>query len=291
MELIKLTLPEFRKIAKLVYDKTGIDLPESKLTLLSNRLRKRLRELKLDTYQQYYDLLCHPKQYDEEMPHFLSAVTTNETYFFRNVGLWQFVRETWLPEILERKKNNKCPSIHVWSAASSSGEEAYTAAICLREGIRNFSKWKVSIVASDISQRVLDHAQKGEYNDYAVSRTDKAILKKWFQPRDDLYCLKPEIKDLVKFQFHNLRDPFPRGQFDLIFLRNVLMYFDLEMKKKVLATVRDALTKGGYLVVGDVDPIRNTPGLSEILNFETKGPNLYYKPLVAPKPELASIKD
>lgn len=290
MELIKLTTPEFKKISKLVYEKTGIDLQESKLTLLSNRLRKRLRELKLDTFRQYYELLNDPKQYDEEMPHFLSAVTTNETYFFRNEGLWKFVRETWLPEIIEKKKMSKVPTIRVWSAASSSGEEAYTSAICIREGLRNFSRWKITIIASDISQRVLDRASQGEYNDYSVSRTDKAILKKWFLQRDDLYCLKPEIKELVKFQFHNLRDPFPNGQFDLIFLRNVLMYFDLDMKKKVLATVRNALAKGGYLVVGDVDPIRNTPGLSEVLSLEYQGPNLYYKPLVAPKLEAASVK-
>lgn len=290
MELVKLTLQEFKNIAKLVYDKTGIDLQESKITLLSNRLRKRLRELKLDTYQQYYELLCNPAQYDEEMPHFLSAVTTNETYFFRNEGLWKFVQGKWLTEIIEKKKNNKTPCIRVWSAASSSGEEAYTTSICLREGIVNIAKWQITIVASDISQRVLDRAKAGEYNEYSVSRMDKALLKKWFKHHDDIYCLKPEIKDLVKFQFHNLRDPFSNGQFDLIFLRNVLMYFDLDMKKKVLKTVRDALVKGGYLVVGDVDPIRNTSGLSEVLDLEYKGPNLYYKPVEAGIPATVGAK-
>lgn len=290
MELVKLTLQEFKKIAKLVYDKTGIDLQESKITLLSNRLRKRLRDLKLDTFQQYYELLCNSRKNDEEMPHFLSAVTTNETYFFRNEALWKFVQGKWLPEILEKKKNNKMPSIRVWSAASSSGEEAYTTSICLREGIKNIAKWRITIVASDISQRVLDRAGAGEYNDYSVSRMDKTLLKKWFKHQDDIYYLKKEIKDLVTFKFHNLRDPFPNDQFDLIFLRNVLMYFDLDMKKKVIKTVRDALAKGGYLVVGDVDPIRNTAGLSEVLDLEYKGPNLYYKPVGVGAPTTASVK-
>ena len=178
MELVKLTLEEFKNIAGLVYDKTGIDLQESKITLLSNRLRKRLRELKLDTFQQYYELICNSRKYDEEMPHFLSAVTTNETYFFRNEALWKFVQGKWIPEILEKKKNNKIPSIRVWSTASSSGEEAYTTSICLREGIKNIAKWRIAIVASDISQRVLDRAGAGEYNDYSVSRMDKTLLKK-----------------------------------------------------------------------------------------------------------------
>jgi len=287
VELIKLTADEFKKIAKLVYDKSGIDLPESKLTLLSNRLRKRLRELKLDTFQQYHELLLNPKKYEEEMPHFLSAVTTNETYFFRNENLWKFVRQQWLTELMEEKTNKNVSTIRVWSAASSSGEEAYTTAICLREGIKDLSQWKVSVIASDISQRMLEQARQGVYSDYSVSRMDKGLLKKWFQHKDDKYHLKSEIKNLVNFQFHNLRDPFPNGQFDLIFLRNVLMYFDLDMKKKVLVTVRDALAKGGYLVVGDVDPIRNTAGLSEVLSFDYCGPNLYCKPRVTKKTALA----
>lgn len=290
MELVKLTPQEFKKIAKLVYDQTGIDLQESKITLLSNQLRKRLRELKLNTYAEYYKLLRDPKRYDEEMPYFLSAVTTNETYFFRNEVLWKFVRETWLPEIVKRKKNNKTPSIRVWSAAGSSGEEAYTTAICIREGIMNITQWQITIVASDISQRVLERAQKGEYNDYAVSRMHKNLLKRWFKHQDEVFYLKPEIKELVHFQFHNLRDPFPSGPFDLVFLRNVLMYFDLEMKKRVLTNVCEVLAGGGFLVVGDVDPIRNIPGLGEVINLEYKGPNVYYKPIESTKPETVTVK-
>ncbi len=278
MDLVKLTDTEFRDIAKFVYEHTGIHLPEEKLTLLSNRLRKRLRSLDLPGFRAYYDLLRDAKQFPDELPHFLSAVTTNETYFFRNDTLWKHIREVWLPETLGRKEASKNRSIQIWSAASSSGEESYTAAICLCEHIRDLASWKVRVVASDISQRVLDQAQTGEYNDYAVSHIPKDLLAKYFDGGDGKFILKPNVRKLVTFQFHNLRDRMANGGFDLIFLRNVLMYFDTAMKLRVLAHVIDALAPGGHLVVGDVDPIRNTPELRDAVKLNYCIPNWYQKP-------------
>ena len=276
MELLKLTTAEFNRMAKLIYDRTGIHLPQSKLSLLSNRLRKRLLELQLETFQAYYELLRDETKCAQELPYFLSAVTTNETYFFRNENLWKFFREQWLPELVAHKgSNNK--SIRIWSAASSSGEEAYTAAICVREGLSDFSSWSVKIIGTDISDRVLQIARDGEYNEYAVGKTSKTHLGKWFEQAGDKYVIKPELRKIVSFQFHNLRDPFPNGRFDLVFLRNVLMYFDTEMKLRVLENVTHALTPGGHLIVGDVDPIRNTPQLNEALKLDYCGPNTYRK--------------
>lgn len=278
MEPVKLTPLEFRKIAKVVYEQTGIHLPETKLTLLSNRLRKRVRALKLEDFKAYYNLLKDSKRCAEELPHFLSAVTTNETYFFRNDALWRFFRETWLPEVVARKKQNRSASIRVWSAASSSGEEAFTAAICLREELPNFSRWCVQIIASDISQNVLERARLGRFNDYSIARLPKNLLTKWFDREEDAYVIKRELGKMVSFRFHNLRDPFPSGNFDLVFLRNVLMYFDTAMKVRVLTNVSNALVPGGRLVVGDVDPIRNCPTLSAAMTLEYRGPNVYQKP-------------
>lgn len=278
MELVKLTPEEFKQIAKIIYARTGIHLPDSKLTLLSNRLRRRLRALQLETFGDYYRLLRNERKCQDELPHFLSAVTTNETYFFRNEHLWKYFCEEWIPGIVERKGGSATKSIRIWSAASSSGEEAYTAAMCLREGIPYIDSWRVNVIGSDISQRILDRAKRGEYNDYAVSRTSRERLGMWFDTEDKIYRLKPVIRKMASFQFHNLRDPFPNARFDLIFLRNVLMYFDVTMKKQALRTVFDALVPGGHLVVGDVDPIRNRPELNEVLKLNYLGPNLYQKP-------------
>ena len=280
MELVKLTKLEFSRIARLIYDHTGIHLPDTKLKLLSNRLRPRLKALKLDSFQTYYKLLLNAEKRKDELSHFLSAVTTNETYFFRNNKLWQFFQQTWLPEIVARKKGASRPTIRICSAASSSGEEAYTAAICLREKLPDFSRWRTSIIGYDISDNMLEKARAAEYNDYAVSRMTKTLLNKWFEKDGQVYRLHSDIRKMVTFQFHNLRDPFFGGRFDLIFLRNVLMYFDAPMNLKVINNVSAALSPGGYLFVGDVDPIRNTPELNQAMKLEYREPNLYQKPVL-----------
>lgn len=277
MELIKLTRDEFACLAKLVYDQAGIHLPESKMSLLSNRLRRRLRALGLDSFRAYYEMLRDPAGYDAELPHFLSAVTTNETYFFRNELLWRFFREEWIPQIAERKKGG-AKSIRLWSAASSSGEEAYTAAICLEEALPRAAGWNIQIIGTDISPKVLKQAEAGVYNAYAVARTDKKTVSRWFDQEDDSFVLKQKVRDLVTFRPHNLRDPQRDGKFDFVFLRNVLMYFDLEMKKRVLKHVVDAVLPGGHLVIGDVDPVRSSKELSAMMTMEYEGPNRYYKP-------------
>ncbi len=277
MDPAKLTASEFKQISKLVYDRTGIFLPENKLGMLSNRLRKRLRELKLEGFSDYYKLIKDEKQCEIELPHFLSAVTTNETYFFRNEALWKFIRGTWIPELVERKRDKPAKSIRVWSAASSSGEEAFTTAICLREELKDYSKWKIKIIGSDISQRVLDKASEGLYDEYSVQKTPADSKRKWFKPVEQQYQVKDDIRKMVTFQTHNLRDAFPAGNFDLVFLRNVLMYFDTKMKLKVLDVVTNALTPSGYLVIGDVDPVRSTQELREAIKVTYRCPNIYQK--------------
>ncbi|MGB0714952.1 MAG: CheR family methyltransferase [Phycisphaerae bacterium] len=271
---VKLTEVEFKQMAKLIYDKTGIFLPESKLSLLSNRLRRRLRVLKLESFGDYYKLLCDDTQCKEELPFFLSAVTTNETYFFRNPNLWDYFRNTWIKSVATRK--NK--TIRIWSAASSSGEEAYTCAICLRECLPKASEWKISIVGTDISDNMLTKAREAVYNDYAVSKIEPSSLKRWFRQVDEEYHLRDEVKSMVNFQFHNLRDPMKGPQFDFVFLRNVLMYFDNPMKITVIRNVTNASKPGGIVFVGDVDPIRSTPELRDNVDLEYCGPNLYERP-------------
>lgn len=277
MELVKLTSKEFARIAKTVYDRAGIYLPEEKLSLLSNRLRKRLRALNLQTFKEYETVLADAERGEEELPFFLSAVTTNETYFFRNDKLWQFFT-TDLIRCFVESKQGKARSINIWSAAASSGEEAYTAAIALAEGLPDWRSWRISIVGTDISKRVLDQARNALYDEYAVHKLSKTQLKRWFEKKDEKFQLSDEIRKLVTFQFHNLRDPFPGRRFDLAFLRNVLMYFDTPMKKKVIAAVSGGLAPGGYLIVGDVDPIRTIPELNHSMTCTYQRPGVYRKP-------------
>lgn len=278
MQVLQLTVEEFAAMAKIVYDRTGIHLPEEKRSLLSNRLRKRLRALELDSFDGYRALISDAKRCDEELPHFLSAVTTNETYFFRNEKLWSMFVTDLIPYFNETKKSTAGKSLRIWSAACSTGAEAYTTAIVLREKLPEFSSWNVTVIASDISENVLNSAREALYDQYALSRTDESRIKRWFHREGDKYRLVDEIREMVRFEFRNLRDPYPNARFDLIFLRNVLMYFDTPMKKRVLSVVSDALVPGGRLIVGDVDPIRTVPELNECLPLDYVRPGLYAKP-------------
>ena len=285
MELLTLTRDEFARFAKLVYNRTGISLEDRKLALLSNRLRRRLKALKLESFEAYYKHIASSSSLsDDELPHFLSAVTTNETYFFRNEKLWSSFKSEIIPHFVTNKAD-KDRTIRIWSAASSSGEEAYTAAISLRENLPNFDLWQITIGGTDISKIMLDRAKGAIYNDYAVSRMSKVQVQEWFDPlrggdcsREGKFELKPEVRKMVRFQFHNLRDPFPGGKFDLIFLRNVLMYFDTPMKLRVLKVVMDALMPGGHLIIGDVDPVSSCAELREAMTLEKSRPGIYRKP-------------
>ena len=277
MEIQKLTSQQFKKMAKLVYDRTGIHMPEEKISMLSNRLRRRLKALSLDSFDAYYKFLSSPKGCDEELPNFLSAVTTNETYFFRNEQLWKFVQEDLIKHWVETKTRGT-KSIRIWSSASSSGEEAYTAAIVLRENLRNFDDWCITIVGSDISNKVLDKASAAIYNDYAVAKMSKAQVRRWFTKKGDDFQLVDDVRKMVRFQSHNLRDPFPNGRFDLVFLRNVLMYFDTPMKKTVIENVSNAVAPGGHMIVGDVDPIRTIAELNACMTLDYQRPGVYRKP-------------
>ncbi|MCH7813934.1 MAG: protein-glutamate O-methyltransferase CheR [Planctomycetes bacterium] len=292
MEVLKLTPKEFSRFAKLVYDRTGISLADRKLALLSNRLRRRLKALNLETFDAYYKYVSSPSgMSDDELAHFLSAVTTNETYFFRNEKLWTTFETDLIPYFV-RTKGDKNRTLRIWSAASSSGEEAYTAAIALRENLPGFDRWQITIIGTDISKKMLDKAKQAVYGEYAVSRMDKTRIKTWFDASPGEFRLKPEVRKMVRFQFHNLRESFPNGRFDLVFLRNVLMYFDTPMKLRVLEVVTEALAPGGHLIIGDVDPVSSCDELREALTLEKIRPGTYCKPnarsVELPKKELVT---
>lgn len=275
-EAVELTESQFAAFAKLVDKVAGIHLPAQKRKLLSNRLRRRLRTLQISSFDEYYARFSDKKFIEAEMPEFLTVVTTNETYFLRNPKLWETFIGTVLPDIVEQRSKKGNKTIRLWSAASSSGEEAYTAAILLRENLKDFAQWKVQIVGTDISPKMLNLACEGTYGEYALSKLSKVQRQKWFQPGKDQHRLTDEIRKMVTFHSHNLRDRFSQSDFDLVLLRNVLMYFDTPMKREAITTASAAVRRGGYLYIGDVDPTRTTPELRDSLKLEPLGPGWYH---------------
>jgi chemotaxis protein methyltransferase CheR len=273
---------EFDLFRDFIYKECGISLAETKIALLSNRLRKRIRALNLESYEDYYKVLTGGgKPAEEEMGHFLSAVTTNETYFFRNDNLWKFVEGDLLRYLEETfPPGSGGPSWNFWSAASSSGEEAYTLAIVLREALPSYNPKSLKIIGTDISQRVLGKAKTAQYDDYSVQKIVPEIRKKYFEQKAEngLWEVKPLIRDAVEFRFHNLRDLFLGPKFHVVFLRNVMMYFDLEMKFRVLDRIQEVMHPGGVLIMGDVDPMRQGGGLKDKIHLDYWKPTIYRIP-------------
>ena len=255
----RLTEEEFAKFAKLIYEESGIFLKETKLTLLSNRLRKRLAALKLKEFSDYYDYLqkLAGEEKKKEYEELLDVVSTNETYFFRNERHFEALTDYCLPDLAKIKKDRK---LKIWSAACSTGEEPYTIAICVMEQMKFFHGWDIEIIATDIAPSVLEFAREGYYSGRRIEKVPPELLKKYFTIEDKekgVYKINDELKKMVNFYYLNFfKNTFPKN-IDIIFCRNVIIYFDKETQKKLFEKFYTYLKDDGYLLIGHSENITN----------------------------------
>lgn len=248
----ELTDRDFEKIRRLIYEQCGINLHEGKRELVRARLSKRLREGNFHSFAEYFRYVTTEEGTDE-LINMIDSISTNLTYFFREnnhfhrlaviVGKWAEVK----------------PQIRIWSAGCSTGEEPYSIAISLSETLST-SRTSFSILATDISTRVLKQAVTGIYPEEKVARVPKPILERYFQygtgKAAGYYRVKKEISNHVEFQRFNLMDPFPTTfHFDIIFCRNVMIYFDRETQTELIKKFYHALNDGGYLFVGQSESL------------------------------------
>jgi len=247
------TEEELHLFGELAYSHAGIRIKETKINLVSNRLRRRLKETGHHTFRDYYQFLTgNSPRAKAEFPEFINAITTNETYFFRAPRHWWTLSKMVLPEIEAMKSKQRPKTIDVWCAAASTGEEPYTIAILLRERLTDFKSWTINFWASDINDLVLKRCKEARYNEYALRYVRPEILKRYFRDNGDgSQTLSDEIRRMVRFGRHNLMDPFPKGQVDLLFVRNVLIYFDEESKEVVNRNILNATRPGGYVFYGE----------------------------------------
>ncbi len=247
-----LDLPDdvFRLLRDAIYRRTGIWFADASKYLLQKRLSPRARELNFESLQKYYYFLQYDPRADTEFDEIYDLVTTKETYFFREPAqLAAFVDEI-VPDVLSRKTVRK---IRVWSAGCSTGEEPYSIAMLLQES-RYFDRAGFEIFASDLSQQVLVRARKGQYRETAFRATDPTLRDKYFtREPDGSWRIRDEIRNRVSFGRLNLYDE-PRvallGTVDVIFCRNVIIYFDDSAKRTVINNFYNRLTEGGYLLLG-----------------------------------------
>ncbi len=243
----------FADLRDLIYKLSGIYFTESKKYLLEGRIAKRIAARNMASFEEYLKFIDSP-QGRVEMNDLFEAITINETYFFRAPQQFDAFEQLIVPEILKVKKDLFNPVFRIWSAASSTGEEAYTLAILIKERIQPmFPKVKFQILASDINNAVLDKARSGVFKEYAVRNIPPLYMSKYFKNQGHNYILSDDIKQMVKFMNINLYDANQTRMVtncDVVFCCNVLIYFDIPSKQKVVNNLYNALNKGSYLFIG-----------------------------------------
>lgn len=243
----------YRVFRDIIYQTSGIYYSDSKRYLLQSRILKRVQDLKLNSFSDYLNYIRSPLN-KAELKNLFDAITINETYFFRAEQQYDALEKIVLPEIIKEKGSLNSPTVRIWSAACSTGEEPYTIAMIILERLKPFfPNVQFQILGSDISNNVLEVAQRGVYREYSIRNVPEIYLKKYFTVKDGLYHIKDEVKRFVRFSNINLFDQMQVrmvSKCDIIICANVLIYFDLPAKQKVVSYLYDALNPSGYLFVG-----------------------------------------
>ncbi len=278
-QIIPLPDDVFRLLRDLIHDYCGIYFDDGSKFLLQRRLGRRLEQRQLKDFEGYYHYLRYDRKRDEELAVLVDNLTTNETYFFRESLQLKAFSEELLPELRERLGGRKI--LRIWSAGCSTGEEPYTIAILLLESGDWWRDWEVEILGSDINQRVLHTARKGVYKKNSHRATSPEMVKKYFieEGKGD-YRVVDRVKELVSFSYLNLLDPYKTSlirDIDVIFCRNVIIYFDREAKRTVIDSFYDKLREGGYLLLGHSESLIN---ISNAFVLRTlKNDMVYQKPV------------
>jgi len=270
---------EFRLIRDLIHSHCGIFFDSDAKFLLEKRLARRLDLHQLPGFKEYYHFLKYSRGREQELSDIMDVLTTNETYFFREeFQLNAFVGEI-LPDLKAVKEKRGDRTIRIWSAGCSTGEEPYTIAMLIME-TGAFKDWKVEIVGTDISHRVLQHARKGVYGKSSFRTTSPERVNRFFQQQDGLYRIKDEVRGLVTISHLNLLDEnrmILLGKMDVIFCRNVIIYFDQVAKRMVVESFYRVLREGGYLLLGHAESLLNTTTAFALKHL--KSDMVYQKPV------------
>jgi chemotaxis protein methyltransferase CheR len=276
---IKLSDEEYNEISEFIRNYCGINYDNNSKFILEKRLIPRLEFHHLTTFKEYLLYIKYDSKREEELNTIADILTTNETYFFREDYQLRAFKDEILPELKNRKDKVFKNEIRIWSAGCSTGEEPYTIAmIILESGLLNDTH--IEIFASDISQRVLQVARKGIYSKSSFRATEELYIKKYFEMIDGKYRIKDDVKRLVNFGHLNLIDTQRiklLKPMDVIFCRNVIIYFDLESKKKVIDNFYEAMNDGGYLLLGHAESLMNVSARFQLCHL--KNDLVYQKPI------------
>lgn len=266
--VLKISDTEFEALRRVIYERSGIHFQDSKRYVLESRLSRRVEELELDSFQQYIQFLTMGPYQTEEFQEMFNRITINETSFFRNQPQLDVFEGVVLANLLEARRATK--RLRIWSAACSSGEEPYSLAMMVHRtlGVR-LSDWHVEILGTDISQKVLDLAQEGRYTSFSFRSVPQTVVDRYFKKDGQAFVLDPSIRSMVSFEKLNLKDTLKakrHGTWDVIMCRNVMIYFDDDMKQRCVQMFHDQLADDGTLFIGHSESIRNTGVAFEQIN-------------------------
>ncbi len=268
----QLTEAELKLLQALVYQECGMHFDERRTHFLQDRLQRRLKECQLDSFYSYYRLLIS-QEGKEELARLLENLTINETSFFRNKAQLDLFHKHILEDSLQHKEEHRDHTLRFWSAGCSTGQEPYTIAMLVVDALAYFElrnprthevplprplvppPWRVEILASDISYSALRVGQQGFYSEHQMSSVDYSYRLRYFDKVGERYAIKKSLREMVHFDFHNLKTEFLPQRNDVIFCRNVMMYFDEAEQKRLVEKFWRCLTPGGYLLVGHAESL------------------------------------
>ena len=262
---------DFKEISDLAYKYTGIVLGPHKKDMVYGRLARRLRDVRLDSVSDYLPMIQNERS--EEVSRFINAITTNLTSFFRENHHFEFLGDKVCKELKQTNANSK--RIRVWSAGCSSGEEPYSIAMTIRDHF-DLNGWDCKILATDLDSKVLDKGQQGVYSVERIESVPVESKRKWFmfdRNHPDIVKVKPGLQEIIRFKRLNLLERWPMsGPFDVIFCRNVVIYFNEETQAVLFNKYADMLKDGGYLIIGHSESLNRV-----CTGFKPIGKTIYQK--------------
>lgn len=269
---------EFLLLRDCIYAHCGIYFDQDSKYILEKRLSHRLTDLNISTFYDYYHLLKYSRNKEQELMDIMDVLTTNETYFFREGFQLKAFTDEIIPELIKYKTTCGNRSLRIWSAGCSTGEEPYTIAMLLST-MPELAGWKIEIIGTDISQKVLHQARRAVYGKSSFRATEEGDVRRFFCKQDDSYKVNDSIREMVTISHLNLFDTnrlTMLGKVDLVFCRNVIIYFDQTAKKRVIESFHSALYDGGFLLLGHSESLMNITTSFTLRHF--KNDMIYQKP-------------
>ncbi|RPJ01917.1 MAG: hypothetical protein EHM36_12970 [Deltaproteobacteria bacterium] len=268
---LPLSADDFRLFQEFLRETSGLHFDEARAPFLQLALWQRLQHRGYESYREYYNLLKFHPEGRLEIRELLDLTTIGETHFFRNKAQFDVLMKSVLPDIMQRRADSRDKCIRVWSAGCSGGDEAYSIAMAFREVAPSHGEWRMALLGTDVNRIGLACAKEAVYGEKSVAYLPKEYVDKYFKVRGSTYTLNADVRELVQFQYHNLaKDPFIHERMqniDILFCRNVTIYFDPQTTRRVIENFHSCLVPEGYLFLGHTETLWQIPHRFERMEF------------------------